>query len=291
MFQTPSPLPSHVPAAVTDRLGVKVGERFVGNCSGADVFRIDSPDEGPCYLKLMFESGVAGRSAAAARGMVDGDSLPGECERLDWLATKLGADGGVGLPRVLAFETKTTPAGHWTYLLTSAAPGRPLHEAMDQTPIRAGRLLGQTLRLLHDLDPSGCPAWHAPDDLISRAQAHLDHGTRHGVSVGPRGSDPAELRRKLRKLQSRPPTRFDPVVSHGDYCLPNVLAGLDDTCAVVDLGGVTVADRHLDLATAVRSLRFNRGRDDVISVFLNWYGRDRVDPDRLAFYSELCEII
>lgn len=280
MFSNVSALPSHVPATLLDLVGVREGQRFRGNCSGADVFRLESPTEGACFLKAMF----------VAKGR-DGAALDGERNRLDWLLTKLAAGATeIGLPRVLGFGESENSAGRWTYLLTTAVPGQPLHKSMDETPIRAGRLMGQTLRALHGVDPSGCPAWRSPDDLLARAEANVAAG-RVTSSLLRSTRDPAVAKRLLRKLQSHPPAAFDPVVCHGDFCLPNVLASLDDVCSIIDLGDVSVADRHLDLATGVRSLRYNGGMEDVVKVFFNWYGRDEVDEERLRFYASLCELL
>jgi aminoglycoside phosphotransferase len=156
---------------------------------------------------------------------------------------------------------------------------------MEETPLRVGRLMGRVLRDLHALDPSGCPGWQSPDDLLVRAERNVADGRIPARDLGS-----GEAKTLLKKLMRRPPAAFDPVVCHGDFCLPNVLAKLDDSCGLIDLGAVSVADRHLDLAAAVRSLRFNGGLEDAVRVFTNWYGPDDIDPQRLAFYTDLCEL-
>ena len=276
-------LPSHVPAAIRARAGVAEGRRLMVGCSGADVFRLESPSQGDCYLKTMF----------SPRGR-DELSLRGERDRLLWLGERLAAsappgeaDADLRSPRVLAFSEGDGDAGQWTYLLTSAVPGTPLHEAVVDGPIRVGRLMGRALRVLHELDPSGCPDWRSPDRLLAEAAENVRLG-RIRASEMRAGNDAAKL---LRELQKRPPKVFEPVVCHGDFCLPNVLATLDDRCGLVDLGGVCVSDRHLDLAAAVRSLRFNGGLDDVVKVFQNWYGREEIDPIRMYWYTRLWDLL
>ena len=277
MFLLTSPLPSHVPPEIRRAAGVDCGRRFRGNCSGADVFRLDPPGGPARFLKVM----LAPPDRPAA-------SLAGERDRVTWAAKRL-AISGLRSPKAAAYGERACDVGLWSYLLTDAVEGQPLHEAMGDGPIRAGRLMGRALRALHALDASGCPGWATPDDLLARAERNVRDGNASSQFL--RTRDPAAARRLLKRLATRPPTAFDPVVCHGDYCLPNVLAGLDDACGLVDLGSLAVADRHLDLAAAVRSLRHNGGRDDVVRVFLNWYGPDRVDEARLRWYGDLCELV
>jgi kanamycin kinase len=62
----------------------------------------------------------------------------------------------------------------------------------------------------------------------------------------------------LSLLERLRPATEDPVVRHGDYCLPNVL--LDDhgrASGYVDLGDLGVADRWWDLAVGSWSLTWN----------------------------------
>jgi kanamycin kinase len=74
--------------------------------------------------------------------------------------------------------------------------------------------------------------------------------------------------------------RVDAVV-HGDCCVPNVVLHDWAFSGFVDLGDGGVGDRHLDLAMALWSLRFNLGSAAWGEVFLDAYGRDAVDGGRL----------
>ncbi|HEY7816158.1 MAG TPA: phosphotransferase, partial [Nakamurella sp.] len=88
------------------------------------------------------------------------------------------------------------------------------------------------------------------------------------------------------------PTTEDPVVCHGDLCLPNVLADAHTgrITGVIDLGRLGVADRHQDLALATRSLGPANPQfgPDAAQVFLTAYGLP-VEPALLAFYRLLDE--
>ena len=49
----------------------------------------------------------------------------------------------------------------------------------------------------------------------------------------------------------------DLVVSHGDYCLPNIFCIGAEKVGLLDLGNVGIADRYQDIALCLRSLRHN----------------------------------
>jgi aminoglycoside phosphotransferase len=277
MFLNQGPLPSHVPDDVADAAGGRVGRRFSGNCSGADVFRITGHDGRTSYLKSMFVS--------------DGDEphpLRAERDCLSWTASRL-AGSEVRLPEVLAFAEADNGAGRWAYLLTSAVPGRPLHEAMQETPLRAARLLGQTLRALHEAAVEDCPAATPLERLLAMAEENVSRGRPSSNRL--RQATPRESQKLLKKLRKRPPPADRVVPCHGDYCLPNVVAGLDDTAGLIDLGGLAATDPHLDLACGLRSLRFTGGKPDAERVFLRSYGPDDVDPTRLAWFEMLAELV
>jgi aminoglycoside phosphotransferase len=94
---------------------------------------------------------------------------------------------------------------------------------------------------------------------------------------------PAEL---FRELEAAPPPDED-VFCHGDFCLPNVLFEKGALTGLVDLSDAGAGNRHLDLAACIRSLRRNFGEERYVDLFIGEYGRDRVDPDQLAWFDRL----
>jgi aminoglycoside phosphotransferase len=80
------------------------------------------------------------------------------------------------------------------------------------------------------------------------------------------------------------------VIGHGDYCLPNVLIAPNGAVHLIDVGRARLADRHSDLADALRSIRgpLNPQFDESHAQrFLDAYGRDGIVDDRLRWFDDL----
>lgn len=190
------------------------------------------------------------------------------------------------VPRVLAFDEVDD---HWV-LRMSAVPGIDASDArLHAHPERLVAALAQALRQIHALpvDAHGCFDRRL-DATLAEAERRLRAGQvdlddlddeRQGMT--------AEALAQL--LHTNRPADEDLVPTHGDYCLPNVLFNPHSLALTgfVDLGRFGLADRHQDLALAVRSLRHNL-ECDYADVFFEAYG---VTPnrDKLAFYQLLDE--
>ena len=272
------PLPSHVPQAIRDRLGGSAARSSCVGRSGASVFRLPDADCGDCYLKALFASGDGG--------------LRGERDRLACLHGRCGIDQPFArLPRVIAFAE----VGDWTYLVTSTVAGQPGHVAVTETPLRVARLMGQLLRRLHDLPPGDFSLQTGVAELLDVAADRVARRRLRPSGLHSLEGDAAREtpEKRLKRLTKRP-IPDDPsahVLTHGDYCLPNVLLDLGDTVGLIDVGGLLLADRHRDLAMAVRSLRYNGGKDDAVQTFFRWYGADLVDDQRLTYWADLLELV
>lgn len=83
------------------------------------------------------------------------------------------------------------------------------------------------------------------------------------------------------------PLSWDLVVSHGDFCLPNVLIDHDGQTQIIDLGDAGVYDRHYDLYWGIWSLRFNHFEDQIPN-FLSSYGLSQLDEEKFFFIQKLC---
>jgi aminoglycoside 3'-phosphotransferase-2 len=90
------------------------------------------------------------------------------------------------------------------------------------------------------------------------------------------------------ELRSLLPAAEDPVITHGDYCAPNIVFDGDQLSGFVDIGVLGVADRWRDLAVALWTLERNIG-PGWDELFLQTYGAEP-DRSRQAFYLLLYEL-
>ena len=190
------------------------------------------------------------------------------------------------VPRVLAFDQV---GDHWV-LRMSAVPGINASDVrLHAQPEQLVAALARALRRIHALPAQAHSRFDRRLDVtLAEAERRLRAGQVDfdDLDEERQGLSSEALGMLLRK--SRPASE-DLVPTHGDYCLPNVLFDPESLALTgfVDLGRFGLADRHQDLALAIRSLRHNLDLD-YSGMFFEAYG---VTPDRdkLAFYQLLDE--
>ena len=92
----------------------------------------------------------------------------------------------------------------------------------------------------------------------------------------------------LDELAQLAPASEELCLTHGDYCLPNIIVDDDCVAGFVDLGRLGVGDRYRDLALVRRSLDYN-GCADLIPLFFQEYGLPTPNADKLYLYQLLDE--
>jgi aminoglycoside 3'-phosphotransferase-2 len=231
--------------------------------SSAGVFKLVSDGEASLFLKVE----PAGPFA----------ELPDEATRLRWLA---GA--GIACPNVIAQDVHD--GQNW--LLISAVPGRDL-SAASITPQQCTEILATALRLLHAVDIRTCPFDHGLSSRMALARARMEAG-----EVDEDDFDDARLGQTaddiFRLLEIQKPEGADLVVTHGDACLPNLLADDGRFSGFVDCARLGVADRYQDLALAYRSVCGNFG-EEWGRTLLDLYGVAKPDRAKLDYYQLLDE--
>lgn len=153
----------------------------------------------------------------------------------------------------------------WDYLLTEALCGKcACDESLLRNPQRLAGRLGEAVRMLHETSAADCPITDVNEQAIAL------YAREHGGVV-------PEHARFLKK---------DALV-HGDCCLPNLFFHENAFEGFIDLGESGLGDSHFDLYWATWSLGYNLKSDRYADDFLDAYGRERVDADRMA----LCALL
>ena len=238
--------------------------------SGASVWRCSVEGAPTLYLK----------TAAFAAGL----RLHQEAVRLRWMKAH-------DLPVPAVREYGHTDNAE--YLLLDEVPGVP---ASDPTWRRflpeVVAALGEALARLHRTPIADCPFDHRLARQVNEACRRVAAGRvrEEDFDEERAGRGATDL---LTELLTTTPEGEDLVFSHGDFCLPNVVLdraadGTVQVVGLVDCGRAGVADRHQDLALAVRSIAHNLGRGWV-RPFLQAYGLPHPQPERLRFYTLLDE--
>lgn len=201
-----------------------------------------------------------------------------KCEETDNASVMLRyLAGRVPVPRILAEETQ---AG-LNYLLMSRVGGKmSCDETYMKQPQLLVRCLAKALKLLWAVDISDCPRDQRLDQKLRQAEQYVAAGLVDLDNVEPETfgeggfRDPAHLLQWLR--QNRP--EEDLVLSHGDFCLPNVFLDGESVSGFIDLGRSGAADRYQDIALCWRSLCHN---------FDGRYGQSYPGFDPMLLFEEL----
>lgn len=219
-----------------------------------------------------------------------------EADRLRWLAATPLARRA---PRVVRASTTASEEK----LITEALRGRDGTDVMAEPGadiVGLSVALGLALRETHEvLSVGDCPFDASLPVRLAAARRRIQDGrvdnpardrTGHRWWGGPpnRISDPAA---RLEWLDAHRPEREDFVVTHGDWCVPNI--GFDGPPLsgrwwMVDVPTLGVACRWHDLAVGSRSVEGNMG-PAASAAFLAGYGVEP-DLDLLDYYVALDEL-
>ncbi len=219
-----------------------------------------------------------------------GEESDNEYNMMQWL------QGRIKVPKILRFEEQDGK----NYLLMTKVPGEMLCEDryLQNSEELAG-ILADGLLQLWKVDVSKCPYCNNLDNKLKMVKYNVDNNlvdldNVEADTFGENGfQNPENLLEGL--IQNRPEEEL--VLSHGDYCLPNVFVNDGEISGFIDLGRAGVADKWQDIALGYRSLQHNlSGRfggkvyDDVDAEIL--FEKLGVEPDwdKIRYYILLDEL-
>lgn len=231
--------------------------------SAAQIFRLAAENKKSLYLKVLKRS--------------FGNLLLPEKQKLDWLKNKLP------VPKVLFFAQDQTT----DYLLLSEIEGADAsRNSFEENKRGVIELLAAGLKTIHSLSPADCPFDARLDYKIQLARKMMENNLvdESDFNDERRGRTARDL---FRELVESVPEGADPVFTHGDYCLPNIILKNGKLSGFVDWGSAGVADKYQDIALLARSVEYNFGAKwkNVLFEILE------IEPDeqKLHFYTLLDE--
>lgn len=202
-------------------------------------------------------TGLSGSTVAIFEDMV-AKCEPVSEESENHLAMLRWLEGKIEAPRVI--ETVVQEGFRWV-LMTRLRGEMACADSFRRDPHRMVRVLADAMKRLWAVDVVGCPVAQSPRAKLERARKTVEAGKVDMELVdpdtfGPEGfSSPAEL---LRWLEAHMPD-CEPVLTHGDFCLPNVFLRDWQFSGFLDLGRSGAGDKWTDIAICWRSLRDNFG--------------------------------
>lgn len=259
--------PARLPGDWADALGGYAWARDRVGESGAAVYRLHGRIGAPeLYLKH-------GTGPTA-------DDVVDEAVRLRWLAAHLPA------PAVTQFTSTADEA----WLLTTALTGRTAYQLLEAEEGDAAAVvdgLADLLSRLHAVPVTACPFTSDHARRLRLARARIDAGLvdEHDFDEEREGWSAEQVWDALAELL---PLASDPVVTHGDYSLDNVLLAGGRVTGCIDVGRLGIADRYQDLAVMWNCL--GEFGSDLRQRFLARYGVDRLDERKLRFHLLLDEL-
>ena len=185
-------------------------------------------------------------------------SEPVSTESENHLAMLRWLEGKIPAPEVL--ETEVRDGFRWT-LMTRISGEMSCDDRWRTDPHRLVRVLSDALKTLWTVDVSGCPVDQSPRSKLERARVIVEKGLVDMDLVDPETfgengfSSPAEL---LSWLEDNAPA-CEPVLTHGDFCLPNIFLKDWQLSGFLDLDRSGAGDRWNDIAICWRTLRDNFG--------------------------------
>lgn len=179
-------------------------------------------------------------------------------------------DGKIAAPKILQSET----VNGVNYLLMSRIHGKMSCDIEYLTqPKTVIPALAEGLKMLWTVDITDCPFMYTLDDMLADAERHISEidKTRWQGTF----PTPAEQLDWLRSHKYAD----DFVLSHGDYCMPNVMLENGQISGFIDMAQCGAADRWYDITLCLQSMERN---------FSGFFGGKKYEGfDRALFFDSL----
>ena len=173
-----------------------------------------------------------------------------EVQMLEWLHGKLP------VPEIIEHICENG----YSYILMTRCSGKMMcADVYMNDPVQQCQILADAMKLLWQADVGGCPCQWNLERRLAAAEQNIINGcvdteNAQPDTFGPNGFKSPEA--LLEYLKINKPSE-EPVLSHGDFCLPNIFADGGRITGLIDLGKCGVSDIWQDIAICYRSLSNN----------------------------------
>ncbi|MBR2640474.1 MAG: aminoglycoside 3'-phosphotransferase [Oscillospiraceae bacterium] len=169
---------------------------------------------------------------------------------MKWLKNK------VSVPEIICNITENGR----NYLLMSKIAGKmSCDDEFLKNPKQLVFVLADAIKTLWSVDISVCPVKNDLSTVLKTAEYRVEHGLVDVEDAEPETFGKGGFKDQQELLgwlyDNRPEEDF--VLSHGDFCLPNVFINDGKFSGFVDIGRMGAADRYQDIALCYRSLKHN----------------------------------
>ncbi len=178
----------------------------------------------------------------------DNEASEGEYEIMKWL------QGKVPVPGILDFQCLNGK----TFLLMTKMSGKMCcDDEYTKEPEKLAALLSKGLKMWWKVDTKGCPRNYSLDKKLQLAEYRVRNNLVNvddfeAGTIGDGGFKcPEDL---LKWLEDNRPEE-ELMLSHGDFCLPNVFADKGKISGFIDFQMTGVCDKWQDIALCYRSLK------------------------------------
>lgn len=176
----------------------------------------------------------------------------------------------------------------YEYLLVSEVIGKDSFLCIENIEDTI-KVLADSLTIFHRIPIKDCPFDNSISNKLSKAKKNVinnlvDENDFDANILGKSAKDVFDM------CVLRQPKNEDLVVTHGDYCLPNIIINENKLSGFIDIGRAGIADRYQDLSLCYRSIIYNFKEKKYAERFLKYYTSDEIDYDKISYYILLDEL-
>jgi Aminoglycoside phosphotransferase len=183
------------------------------------------------------------------------------------------------------------------YLVMEKLPGDMMQKTIFDLGIEDGIVkYALLLKRIHSLDVDNFPINQSLKKRVKEALYNVENNLVK-TEYFEREIKNKSAREVFDLMMSYYPTTEELVFVHGDVCMPNFIFDKAHFSGMIDVGRAGYNDLYLDIAIALRTLRYNIELYDKemtkqhIELFLETYGIEEFDEKRFCFYVLLDELI